>query len=143
MNLVFKDMLFQGVVIHLDDILIYNFDKQELEHLDMLRKVLQWQREHKLFAQVAKCEFLQTSIEYLGHVVDASGIQVDPAKVEAVQQWPTPANVKDLQSFLGIASYYRGLLRVFCMWLHSCFTNKKHTYGEQNRRRLLGLCSMH
>lgn len=72
MNLVFKDMLFQGVVIYLNDIVIYSSNKQE--HFDRLKQVLQRLREHKLFAQSTKCEFLQTSIEYLGHVVDASGI---------------------------------------------------------------------
>jgi hypothetical protein len=55
---------------------------------------------------MAKCEFFKESVEYLGHVISAQGIATDPKKVEAVQNWPTPANLKDVQSFLGLCNHY-------------------------------------
>lgn len=98
-------MIGRGLVVDLDDILVYG--KTREEHNRRLRATLQRLREQKLFAQKTKCEFLVETVEYLGHIADAAGIRVDPAKVQAVEQWPTPATVRELQSFLGLANYYR------------------------------------
>lgn len=72
MNVVFADLLGKGVVVYLDDIFVYSASRQE--HLEQLRQVLARLRKERLYAQVSKCEFLQTSLEYLGHLVDARGI---------------------------------------------------------------------
>ena len=53
-----------------------------------------------------KCHFFQCSIVFLRHVLSADGISANPMKVEKVKNWPVPTNPKELQSFLGLASYY-------------------------------------
>jgi hypothetical protein len=60
-----------------------------------------------LYARADKCEFHRQWVEYLGFIVSPDGLSMDPAKTRAVQEWPTPANVKDIQSFLGFANFYR------------------------------------
>lgn len=111
MNDVFKDLIGRGLVIYVDDILIYS--RTEAEHIDKLRRALQKLPENSLSAQLPKCEFMATRLEYLGHVIDDSGIRVDPAKVQAISEWGQPASVKELQSFLGLANYYRKFIAQF------------------------------
>ena len=77
------------------------------DHLKRLERVFQKLREHGLKIEAEKCQFFQSHVKYLGHVVSAEGMATDPAKTEAVSQWPTPRTLKDLRSFLGFASYYR------------------------------------
>ena len=77
------------------------------DHLKRLERVFQKLREHGLKIEVEKCQFFQSRVKYLGHVVLVEGVATDPAKTEAVLQWPTPRMLKDLRSFLGFASYYR------------------------------------
>jgi hypothetical protein len=56
---------------------------------------------------MAKCAFFKESVKYLGHIISAQGIATNPKKVETIQNWPTPTNLKDIQSFLGLCNYYR------------------------------------
>lgn len=63
----------------------------------------------------SKCRFAQQSISYLGHVVSYHGVSIDPSKIDAVQQWPTPQNIKELRSFLGLAGYYRKFMRNYAI----------------------------
>ena len=79
---VFQPYLDQFVVVFVDDILIYS--KSEEDHEGHLRVVLHTLREHQLYAKFSKCEFLFTEVRLLGYVVSASGISVDPEKVEVV-----------------------------------------------------------
>ena len=85
MNRVFQPYLDQFVVVFVDDILIYS--QSEVEHEDHLRIVLQFLRDHQLYAKFSKCEFWLTEVGFLGHVVSASGVSMDPGKVEAVMSW--------------------------------------------------------
>ena len=82
MHRVFKPYLDQFVVVFMDDILIYS--QSEWEHEYHLRIVLQLLRDHQLYTKLSKCEFWLTEMRFLGHVVSASGVSVDPEKVEAV-----------------------------------------------------------
>ena len=66
----------------MDDILIYS--QSEREHENHLRVVLQLLRDHQLYAKFSKCEFLLIEVRFLGHIVSASGVSIDPEKVEAV-----------------------------------------------------------
>ena len=105
MHRVFQPYLDHFVVVFVDDILIYSQSKWEHEH--HLRIVLQLLRDHQLYAKFSKCKFWLTKVRFLGHVVSASGVSVDPEKVEAVMCWERPKSVFKIRSFLGLAGYYR------------------------------------
>ena len=68
--------------------------------------MLQNLRENQLYAKLDKCEFWLQEVIYLGHVISAEGILVDPRKVEAILKWERPTNVTEIRSFLGLAGYY-------------------------------------
>ena len=105
MHRVFQPYLDHLVVVFVDDILIY-FQSEE-EHEDHLRVVLQLLRDHQLYAKFSKCEFWLTKVRFVGHVVSASGVLVDPEKVKAVMSWDRPKLVFEIRSFFGFAGYYR------------------------------------
>ena len=111
MNRVFKDYLDRFVIVFIDDILVYS--ETEEEHELHLRAVLQRLRDHKLYAKFKKCEFWLSRVSFLGHIVDKDGIMVDPAKIEAVRDWPVPKSATEVRSFLGLAGYYRRFVEGF------------------------------
>ena len=110
-NRLFQPYLDQFVVVFVDDILIYS--QSEVEHEDHLRIVLQLLRDHQLYAKFSKCEFWLAKVDFLGHVVSASGMSVVPGKVEAVMSWERPKSVFEIHSFLGLAGYYRRFIEDF------------------------------
>ena len=101
----------KSVVIYLDDILIYS--KTAEEHAIHLQEVLDVLEQNKLFAKLSKCRFAQAKVDFLGHIVSDNGIATDPAKVAAIKEWPTPNNIRDVRSFLGLANYYRRFVAHF------------------------------
>jgi hypothetical protein len=104
MNSVFMPELDKFVVVFIDDILIYS--KNEEEHAKHLRIVLTRLREHQLYAKFSKCTFWLEEIQFLGHVLSANGIVVDPSKVKDILEWKPPTTVHQVQSFLGLVGYY-------------------------------------
>ena len=113
MNDIFCDLIMEGVVVvYLDDILIFTETLEE--HRRITRRVLKLLQEHKLFLKPDKCEFEKTKVEYLGVIVLHNSVEMDPAKVVGVADWPTPSNKKEVQSFLGftqlLPSVHSGLL---------------------------------
>ena len=109
MNRVFRPYLDQFVVVFIDDILVYSRDEQE--HEQHLKIVLQTLREKKLYAKLSKCDFWLKEVSFLGHIVSAEGIRVDPAKIEAVVNWKSPRSVTEERSFLGLVGYYRRFVK--------------------------------
>ena len=105
MHRVFQPYLDQFAVVFVDDILIYS--QLEWEHEYHLRIVLQLLRDHQLYDKFSKCEFCLTEVRFLGHMVSASGVLVDPEKVEVVMSWERPKSVFEIRSFLGLAGYYK------------------------------------
>ncbi|WVZ63963.1 LOW QUALITY PROTEIN: hypothetical protein U9M48_013551 [Paspalum notatum var. saurae] len=101
MNSVFMNELDKFVVVFIDDILVYSKNKKEHEeHL-----------EHKLYAKFSKCAFWLKEVAFLGHILSEKGVAVDPSKVEDVLNWKQ--TVTEIQSFLGLAGYYRRFIKDF------------------------------
>ena len=113
MNRIFSPYLDRFVVVFIDDILVYSRD--ETEHAEHLRLVLQILRDKQLYAKFSKCEFWLREVSFLGHVVSASGIRVDPNKISAILDWKPPRNITEVRSFLGLAGYYRRFVKGFSM----------------------------
>lgn len=111
MNSVFHQYLDKFVLIFIDDILIYS--RNIKEHGEHLRIVLQTLREHQLYGKFSKCDFYKDQIQYLGHIITKEGIVVDPEKIKTIMEWPTPKDVADIRSFMGLAGYYRRFVEGF------------------------------
>lgn len=111
MNRILNDYLDDFVMVYLDDILI--FSKSKAEHEAHVRKVLQRLRDEKLIANIKKCEFLKTELEFLGFHISAGGYLPSRTKVKAIQDWPRPTNVHEVRQFIGLGSHYRRFIRDF------------------------------
>jgi len=111
MNHVFAPYLDQFIMVCTNDILIYCKTKEE--HAELLRIVLQTLRHEKLYAKLSKCSFWIDHVSFIGHIVSGDGISVDPAKVEAVKDWPISKSVTEVRSFLGLAGYCRRFVQNF------------------------------
>ena len=105
MNDIFQDLLDESVIVYLDDILIYSDNPEE--HRKHVREVLRRLRLHGLFAKAPKCQFHTDSVEYLGYILSPDGLSMSEDKVKVILDWPVPRKVKDIQSFLGFANFYR------------------------------------
>jgi hypothetical protein len=111
MNSVFMPELDKFVVVFIDDILIYS--KNEEEHAQHLWIVLTRLREHQLYAKFSKCAFWLEEIQFLGHVLSANEIVVDPSKVKDILEWKPSTTVDQVRSFLRLAGYYRKFIPDF------------------------------
>ncbi len=109
MNTIFAHLIRKGVLVFVDDILIYSRTLQE--HVSQLRIVLEILARHQLFVKKSKCSFAKQHLEYLGHVIGASRVATDPSKIKAVQDWPVPKTVKQLRGFLRLTGYYRNFIQ--------------------------------
>ncbi|KAI2647669.1 Transposon Ty3-G Gag-Pol polyprotein [Labeo rohita] len=111
MNEVFRDMLHQFVVIYIDDILIYSNDLSS--HISHVK---------------------QDRVQFLGYYISTEGIEMDPRKVAAVQDWPTPTTVKELQRFLGFANFYQRFIKGYSQ-ITSVLTSLLNPLGSKTCRR--------
>ncbi|KAJ0916075.1 putative nucleotidyltransferase, Ribonuclease H [Helianthus annuus] len=111
MNRVCKPYLDKFIIVFIDDILIYS--KTQSDHEQHLRLTLELLKKEQLFAKFSKCEFWLKEVQFLGHIVDEQGIQVDPSKISAIKDWDTPTTPTEVRSFLGLAGYYRRFIENF------------------------------
>jgi hypothetical protein len=93
-----------GIAVFLDDILLSG--KTEAEHLVTLQEVLSRLSKAGLRLQKSKCKFMVSEVQYVGYRINASGLHPLPEKVEAIQAAPTPTDVTQLKSYLGLLGYY-------------------------------------
>ena len=111
MHHVFGPVLDEFVTVYLDDILV--FSRTEAEHERHLRDTFDRLRAHGLKAKRKKCNFGVFEVEYLGHWVRGGERHMDAGKVRDILAWPEPANVKQVQQFMGLANYYSQYVRHF------------------------------
>jgi transposase InsO family protein len=111
MQRVLSERLHSGVVVFVDDILIYS--KTAEEHEELVEFVLRRLKEESYLANPDKCEFFQKEISFLGHVVSERGMSVQQHKVKSVSDWPVPQTRKHVRSFLGLTGYYRKFIRAY------------------------------
>jgi hypothetical protein len=93
----------------MDDIIVFSSSLQE--HLESLEKIFNTLNKYNLKLQIDKCEFLCKEVAFLGHIVTASGVKPNPAKIEVIKNFPLPKTITELQSFLGILGYYRRFIK--------------------------------
>lgn len=126
MNEVFRDMIDEGVIgSYMDDILVHT--KELGQHRDVVNCVLQRLQHHDLYLKPEKCQFERDSIEFLGLVVSHNNMSMDPVKVAGVADWPTPRNLKEVQSFIGFANFYRRFIADFSSIARPLFDLTKKT----------------
>ena len=106
----------EGVVCYLDDILISAPDR--VTHNVRLEEVFTRLEKHGVRVKKQKCEFFKDSVEYLGHRVDKDGLHPTKGKVDAIKNAPTPRNVSELRSFLGLVNYYGKFMENLATILH-------------------------
>jgi len=123
--------------VYMDDILIFSGGDRE-EHLRHVRMVLATLRHHRLFAKASKCAFGRSSVAFLGHVISAAGVAVDPRKTAAVSEWATPASCTDVRRFVGLANYYRKFVDRFANLAAPltalCSPRARFHWGETEQR---------
>jgi hypothetical protein len=120
------------LVVYLDDILIFNGTWEEnMQHIQQSLGTL---RQDKLYANLETCSFGMNMVQYLGYIVDDHGVHVDPAKIQVIHGWPAPTTLTKLQSFLGLANFYRRFMLGFThiAWAHSQVTKGS---GKENFAR--------
>jgi hypothetical protein len=98
-------------VVFIDDILIYS--KNDSDHEEHLRMVLQKLRDNQLYAKFSKCEFWLDEVPFLGHIISKGGIAVDPAKVTKTVGCKIPKTITEVRSFFGLAGYYQRFIEGF------------------------------
>ena len=109
MNEIFKDMIDHGVVIYLYDILIYS--RSEEHHIAQTKKVLERLPEHQLALSSEKCEWRMSKVNFLSYIISENGIEMDQENIRTVLEWKEQTTVKEVQSFLGFANFYRRFIQ--------------------------------
>jgi len=105
MKKILPEFLDQGVVVYLNDILIYS--KTHAEHVAMVKKVLSRLMEHQLAVSIKKSEFHVKALEFLGYIVATDGVTMSMRKVDSIRKWKAPRSVKEVQIFLGFANFLK------------------------------------
>jgi transposase InsO family protein len=116
MDVALADVKTKFALVYLDDVIVYS--RSEHEHVEHLRQVFERLRGAGLHLKATKCKFVRRELPFLGHIVSADGVKVDPAKVQAVTEYKRPSDVRKLRAFLGLAGYYRRFIEGFSRRAH-------------------------
>ncbi|GJZ65185.1 putative reverse transcriptase domain-containing protein [Tanacetum coccineum] len=111
MNRVCKPYMDKFVIVFIDDMLIYS--RNEEEHANHLRIILELLKKEKLYAKFSKCDFWICIVQFLRHLIDSQGLHVDPAKIEAIKNWTSPTTPIEIRQFSGLAGYYQRFIKDF------------------------------
>lgn len=130
------DLITSGdIVVYMDDILVATVTLEE--HMKVLKKLFQLLVANKLELRLDKCRFLQTEIEYLGYYVSEKGLSPTASGIAAVQNFPIPRTIKEVQSFIGLASYFRKFIESFSIIAKPLYNLIKKdvdfTFGESEQ----------
>ena len=109
MNGLFQPFLWKFAAVFFDDILVYSTSL--VLHLDHLKTIFATLSQSKFFLSRSKCLFSQERIHYLGHIVSAQGVALDPDKIQIMLNWPLPTSSTTLHGFLGLTGFYRKFIR--------------------------------
>ncbi len=132
MQRIFGDQQCQSLLLYLDDIVVFSTTIEQ--HLERLGVVLGRLQHEGLKVKLSKCAFFQREVRYLGHVISDQGVSTDPSKIEAVSNWPLPATLSELRSFLGFASYYRRFVEGFAKLAAPLHRLVAELAGRRSRR---------
>lgn len=110
MNYVLRDVIGKMCLVYLDDIIVFAANEEDEKNLQTIFEHL---RKANLKSKLSQFKFLQTKVQYLGHMIDETGITPDPEKVASILNHPRPVTVQEMQSFLGLASYNRRFIPGF------------------------------
>src|SRR5882757_5920174 len=106
MDQLYKDLIENGgVIVYMDDILIHATTIEELDKLT--KKVLKILQDNQLYLKMEKCEFQKERLEYLGVIITLDSIEMDPIKLEGIQNWPAPQTARNVRQFIGFCNFYR------------------------------------
>nr|GEX18921.1 putative reverse transcriptase domain-containing protein [Tanacetum cinerariifolium] len=132
MNQLFRPFIGKFVVVYFDDILIYSASFNE--HVTHMRQILTLIRKDSFYSATKKCVLMTLKVLFLGYVVSGDGIRVDESKVAVVQEWPTLTNIMEVQSFHGLASFYRRFISNFSAImapLTDCINGKSFVWTKE------------
>ena len=134
---IFKDQINEGEIsVYLDDFLIATETVEH--HFRVLRKVFDLMVANLLVLRLDKCRFFQTKLDYLGYTITNEGIRPTIQGLEAVKNFPIPKNNRDMQSFLGLCSYFRKSVENFSIIAKPLYdsikTNTDFKFGEKERQ---------
>ena len=108
-NTVFNDYLYSSMMAYLDDVII--FSQTFADHLRDLENAFKKLEEYNLRMKPSKCSFVASEVNFLGFIINETGISADPKKVSAVKNFPKPRTQRDVRAFLGLSGYYRALIK--------------------------------
>ncbi|GKC10478.1 putative reverse transcriptase domain-containing protein [Tanacetum coccineum] len=115
MNRVCKPYLDKFVIVFIDDILIYSCNKEE--HANHLRKIQELLKKEKLNAKFSKCDLWIHIVQFLRHLIDSQGLNVDPTKIEAVKNWASPTTPTEIPPILALPEG-NNIFVVYCYASH-------------------------
>jgi hypothetical protein len=115
MNYIFRDMLDQGVIADIDNVLIYA--ETEEKHDELIKEVLKRLEENGLVISPEKCILGRNKVEFLGYIISEEGIEMAKDKVETILIWELPKSLKEIQVFLGFANFYHGFIKDFSRYV--------------------------